>query len=199
LIIVSMQGTMELTDKDQEVRLESLNALFKTLYDQQEIVQEVSIDGVDYREGYNNYLLENMMDIKSVEIKTVHESILIKEIVVDLKDYLPKLIRACDSIAELLYGEMQQEEWSHFGQLMEGIQWVSQSVLAIRSHGERYDGLVPIQPAVVSFVAVIEKQIQELEAAMQHNDYTAVGDLIKYEMSESFKLLLTQMEADVIS
>jgi len=199
MIVASACGTLELVDLDREGRLESLNALFKSLYDQQEIVQEVSIDGVNYREGYNNYLLANMMDIKSVEIKTVHESILMKEIVVDLKDYLPKLIRACDSIAELLYGEMQQEEWNHFGQLMEGIHWVGESVLAMRTHGERYDGALPIQPVVVLFVEKLEKQVEELETAMQQNDYTSVGDIIKYELSESFKLLLAQLEAQVIS
>ena len=197
--IKSAQGTMMLAEQDRDARLESLNVLFRSLYDQQEIVQEVIIDGVNYRDQYNNYLLENLMDIQSVEIKSVQEALLMQSIAEDLKEYLPKLIRGCDSISELLYGEMKEEGWGYFGQLMEGTNWVGQSALALGTYGDKRLAAEPVHTSVVQFVDGLEKQIEELDAAMEQQDYTAVADLIKYEMSVSFKLLLAQLEAESIS
>ena len=197
--IRSERGTIELSNQGREARLESLNNLFKLLYDQQEIVQEVIIDGVNYRDQYNNYLLENLMDIRSVEIKSVQEAVLMQSIAEDLKEYLPKLIRGCDSIPELLYGEMKEEDWGYFGQLMEGTNWVGQSALALRNYGDKRLGAEPIHASVVQFVGGLEKHVEELGAAMEQQDYTAAADLIKYEMSESFKHLLAQLEAETTS
>jgi len=197
--VKSVQGTIELFNQGREARLESLNNLFKSLYDQQEIVQEVIIDGVNYRDQYNNYLIENLMDIRSVEIKSVQEAVLMQSIVEDLKEYLPKLIRGCDSIPELLYGEMKEEDWGYFGQLMEGTNWVGQSALALQTYGDKRLGAEPIHASVVQFVDGLKKHVEELGAAMEQQDYTAAADLIKYEMSESFKHLLAQLEAETTS
>ncbi|WP_372629523.1 hypothetical protein [Cohnella sp.] len=197
--VISAQGTMVLAEQDRNARLESLNGLLKSLYDQQEIVQEVIIDGVNYRDQYNNYLLENLMDIQSVEIKSVQEAVLMQSIAEDLKEYLPKLIRGCDSIPELLYGEMKEEDWGYFGQLMEGTNWVGQSALALRTYGDKRLGAEPIHASVVQFVDGLEKHVEELGAAMEQQDYTSAADLIKYEMSESFKHLLAQLEAETTS
>ncbi|QMV41674.1 hypothetical protein [Cohnella cholangitidis] len=197
--IVSVCGTIDLSNHERESRLESLNSLFKTLYDQQEIVQELWIDGVVYREDYNNHLLENLMKIKSIEIKTVHETILVSDLTSELNNYLPKLIRACDSISELFYGEMKDEDWNHFGQLTEGIQWVGQSAHVLLTHEERLKGMSPIQSTIISFVAELEKQIAALDASLQQGDHTAAGDLIKYELPDVFKLLLDQLESGVHS
>jgi hypothetical protein len=197
--IKSAQGTTELFNQSREARLESLNSLFKSLYDQQEIVQEVIIDGVNYRDQYNNYLIENLMDIRSVEIKSVQEAVLMQSIAEDLKEYLPKLIRGCDSIPELLYGEMKEEDWGYFGQLMEGTNWVGQSALALRTYGDKRLGAEPIHASVVQFIDGLEKHVEELGTAMEQQDYTSAADLIKYEMSESFKHLLAQLEAETTS
>lgn len=197
MIIVSIHGTIDLRNQDQAARLESLNALFKALYDQLEIVQEVIIDGVVYRENYNNYLLENLMSIKSIEIKTVHEAIIVNDIKADLKDYLPKLIKACDSISELFYGVMKDEDWNHFGQLTEGMQWVGQSVYVLLENAKRMEGIPTI--IFTRFVSEVESQIEDLEAVLQQNDYTRAGDIIKYELPDTFKALLNHLEAEVHS
>ncbi|QJD85224.1 hypothetical protein [Cohnella herbarum] len=197
MIIVSIHGTIDLRNQDQAARLESLNALFKALYDQLEIVQEVIIDGVAYRENYNNYLLENLMNIKSIEIKTVHEAIIVNDIKADLKDYLPKLIKACDSISELFYGVMKDEDWNHFGQLTEGMQWVGQSVHVLLENAKRMEGIPTI--ILTRFVSEVEGQIEDLEAGLQQNDYSRAGDIIKYELPDTFKALLNHLEAEVYS
>lgn len=199
MIIVSVQGEANLTPLTGDQRIESLNELFKSLYDELEIVQEVYIDGVNRSESYNDYLIENINNIQSIEIKTVNEVILLNEIRYELKSYLPKLIQACDSISELFYGEMKQEQWNYFGELTNGIQWVEQSAHAMLNHTKRFDIRQPIQSVLNRFIELLEEQITELQVSLENNDYTAVGDIIKYEMPDTFQPLLDQLEAEVFS
>jgi hypothetical protein len=200
LIIISALGVMDLSQENKEARLNALNGVFKDLYDQQEIVQELQIDGKMYRENYNAFLLDNLMTIQKVDIKTVHESIVVNEIKADLKSYLPKVIQACDSISELFYGEMDERSWSHFGQLTEGLQWVGQSGHILQSaYAKNAEYNMTERELLDAFLQRLEIHIRELEAALQEQDFTAAGDLIKYEMPDTFNLLLESLESEVVS
>jgi len=198
LIIISAIGTRDTTGHDADQTIAVLNEIFKSLYDQAEIVQEVDIDGAVFRENYNEYLVANVDSIRQVTINTVPEAQLMKDIQDELTSYLPKLIRAFDSISELFYGEMTQDDWGHFTQLTDGIQWVSQSAHGLRNHFERANNRSKLYQAIVVFETETEKLLPELEHAMEEQDYTAVGDQLKYEWPEAFKTLHEVMEAEVI-
>jgi len=196
MLIVTSQETMDLSGQGSERLIASLNEIFKSLYDRFEIVQEVLIDGVSFREGYNEFLLENLNNIKRVEIKTVHADILAKEILEELRNYLPRLIRACDSISDLFYGEMKQEHWTYFSQLSEGIEWVCQSTYTLRHHLERVGTHPQLSAALTNFEAIIKEQLTQLVTELQNGDYTAIGDRIKYELPEMFQLLLNHLSSE---
>lgn len=196
MIVTSPMGTLDLSKQDKESRLESLNGLFKSLYAEQQIVQEVIVDDVTYTVDYNYHLLDHIMSIRKVYINTVHEAQFVQEVMGELKSYLPKLVRACDSISELFYGEMNEEDWVYFGQLTEGLQWVGQSIYSILNYSEKV-GNITLDAEIKRFNESLEQHVAELENLLQQQDYTAVGDLIKYEMPDNLSALLRRLELEV--
>jgi len=193
MIIVTPQETIDLSGQERDQVASSIQALFNGLYNRSEIVREVLIDGVSFREGFREYLLENLESVRHVEIRTVPAADLIGEIAEELRGYLPKVIRACDSISELFYGEMAQEDWSYFSQLTEGINWVAQSVHAIRHHLERTGENADLAAALDGFEHELKAQLAEVARELESGDRTAAGDRIKYEWPELFQSLLDRL------
>jgi hypothetical protein len=190
MLVIANGRKIELDYPDSDSIIKALNAIFKDLYNNNEIVQEVVIDGRTYREDYNVELLNNTMNIKEVKINTVSGDALAQDIAAELRDYLPRLIRAFDSISELFYGEMNQDDWGYFGQLTEGMQWVMQSVHVLRVHAERFGANADDLSVLTAFSAEAEKRLTELEEAIRSKDYTAAGDMLKYEFPELFQPLM---------
>ena len=195
MIIVTPRKTIDLSGQDRDRFVSSLQQLFRDLYDRYEIVQEVLIDGVSFREGYNEYLIENMETVRRVEIRTVPAYELMREIAEELRNYLPRLLNACDSISELFYGEMNQDHWTYFNQLTEGIGWVAESVYALRHHLERTGENAALAATLKEFEAGVKHQLTELTLELENGDHTAVGDRIKYEFPPLFEILLERLAA----
>ena len=193
-IIMSGQ-VIGLADKDAVTRIQELNRLFKNLLDKNEIVQEVVIDGVVYQEGYNQLLLQNVQTIQEVEIRTINGAALSADIRVNLQEYLPKLIGAFDSISEIFYGQMRDDDWSYFAQLVEGMQWVVQSVQVLVDQAVRFSSS-PLLGVLTVFIAQSEEQLGQLEGYMQKKDYTAAGDLIKYELPNIYQSLFQSLSEE---
>lgn len=172
---------------------EQLNKIFRELYDRNEIVQEVVVDGTAYRDDYNEHIMRNLGNIRDLQILTVNGAIIAADLSRELVGYLPKLIRAFDSISELLYGEMTSEDWQIVAQLFEGINWVMQSVdILKRQAGKSGDSV--LEARWDGILASASGQLAELENHMKQSDHTAAGDLLKYEMPEVFASLLDVLE-----
>lgn len=193
MLIRTKDNQFEMMGSDQASVERQLHDLYRDLLDRNEIVQEVIIDGVSYRDGYNEMIIHNYTSIEHVEFHTVNGDVLIAEIIQELKDYLPKLIPSLDSISELFYGEVKQEEWGYFAQLVEGIQWVVQSVQVILTHYQRLDLQVQLQEQLMASLVRIQTLIDQVEDALQREDFTALADLLKYEMPEPFEELLENL------
>jgi len=193
MIIVTQRETLDLSGRSLDQAIASLNELFQRLYERFEIVQEVLIDGQAFREGYNEFLLEHFDTVKQVEIKTIPAAEWMRGVVEELCGYLPRLLHACDSISELFYGEMNEEHWTYFRQLTDGIGWVTQSAEALRHHLGRTGENADLLAALNGFLAEVKEQLEELARELENGDHTAVGDRIKYELPGSFRMLLERL------
>ena len=179
-------------------REDRLNKLFAELFHQNQIVQEVVIDGLTFRENYEPVLLQRLMEIREVRVHTVQGDIVAQEIIAELKDYIPKVLQAADSISDLFYGEMTSEGWGYFSQLLEGIHWIKQSVYIILDQFNRFPGTDPLEQLLKASSERLNSILKELENCLERSDLVAVGDLIKYEFSELFRELDIVIKSRVI-
>ncbi|MBN2980625.1 hypothetical protein [Cohnella algarum] len=192
-----LQEELDLSNMDAKGREERLNRVFATLYERNEIVQEVTIDNTVFHEGYENELLLRMQEIQEVRIATINGDVLTQEMLQELHQYLPRVNRAIDSISDLFYGEMTADDWGYFSQLIEGIGWVEKAVNIILLQFNRVNGTEPLQEPFAVFASRIPELLAELEAVLGREDRVAAGDLIKYEFGELLQHLENAIQSRV--
>lgn len=191
LIQINQDPAVKLTGAS-DVLLSKLNEIFAQLFASNEIVQEVIIDGESFKEGYESYLRAHINHIASVRLLTVNGDLWIADLIAELQDYLPRVIKAADSISDCFYGVLSQEHWKSFSMLMEGIMWVYQSVLTIQSHlNKSLDAAMTVLMAsLTGFKNELEQLLPQIEESIEQSEYTNVGDLIKYELRPILQRLL---------
>jgi len=184
--IRSAVGVKEWDKSDKETLVDTIRSMIEDLYAQSQIFQGIRIGDQVVRDGFEEFVAQQTDSNPEVEvvIESVDEMILMNDIYSDMTVYLPKLIKALDSISELLYGQMTNEDWSHFSRLIEGIHWFMSAAHGLRHHIERLRPTLPLLDALVRFEAQAEQLVAELNEALTQKDYTVVGDLLKYEWSE---------------
>jgi len=195
MIVEYCGQTSDLTTASAEQREQELNRIFKELYTKNLIVQEVTIDGVTYRERYDSVLKQQLAKIRTVVIHAVHGEQWLQDMLLELGDYLPRVSRAVESISDLLYGEMGAEEWRLFSQLLEGIGWVDQAVAVIHDQLNRSPGNDPLAEALTVFRQRMPSLLSDIETALERKEHVEVADLIKYEVGE----LVQQLEQTIVS
>src|SRR5690606_20447944 len=95
-------GDVEWSRGKPEELIETIQQKIKDLYEQGQIMQEIHIDGRVFREEFEEYIVHEpeIGRIEEVVIVSVPEEILMQDIRSNLTEYLPKLLRALDSISE---------------------------------------------------------------------------------------------------
>lgn len=159
------------------------------LNDNSRYISQVSFDGVMQSADYESILFSRYGEINEVQIVSVSEEQLIGETLTEIRTYSVKIINACDSIGNLFYGDPSVEQWDMARTLLEAVEWVIQSLSGIANLLSKY-------PEQVAYVRYLEESIRSLNdnlsalrSAMESEDYTAVGDVMKYELAETFKQL----------
>ena len=184
--IRSAAGDIEWGKGKPEELIEIIHQTIKALYEQGQIMQEIHMDGNVFREGFEDYITKQAGSgrIKEIVIVSVKEDDLMQDIQSDLKAYLLKLLNALDSISELFYGQMTADDWKHFSQLVDGIHWFTSGAHALRHHLERQGQPSQIMDALDRFENDAQRLVAELNEALERKEYTAAGDLLKYEWPE---------------
>lgn len=195
MIVKFMGQTSDLTNVSVEERERELNRIFKSLYTDNNIVQEVTIDGVTYREHYDSVLKQRLSQIQNVVIHTIHGDVLVQEMLQELRDYLPRVARAIESISDLLYGEMSTDDWSLFSQLLEGIGWVDQAVQIVLTQLNRSPGADLLAEPLAVFNHRLPQLLSDIEGALERKEYVEVADLMKYEIGE----LIRRLEQSILA
>lgn len=194
MYIRSAIGVSEWSNGEQETLVELIQRMIKELYEQGQIFQGIRIGDLVIREGVEDFIEKQTETIHNQEIviESMDETVLMNDIYSDMTAYLPKLINGVDSISELLYGQMTNEEWSYFSQLIEGIHWFMSAAHGLRHHIERLRPKSSLLDALVKFESEAEGHVAELNEALTQSDYTSAADQLKYEWSE---MLLALQEA----
>lgn len=193
MLIRSSAGDIEWNKGRPEELIEAIHQTIKSLYEQGQIMQEIHVDGLVFRDGFEEYIANQAENgrMEEIVIVSVQEDELMQEILTDVRAYLPRLLKALDSISELFYGQMTSEDWTHFTQLVDGVHWFTGAVHAWRHHLERQEQPSRNIDALARFEEEAQRLVAELNEALERQEYTTVGDLLKYEWPE----LLVPLEA----
>ncbi|HUC91992.1 MAG TPA: 6-hydroxymethylpterin diphosphokinase MptE-like protein [Paenibacillus sp.] len=120
---------------------------------------------------------------------SANSTLSIDEILEDVKAFLPRLIEACESVAELLYKPMHDEAWAIFGELVQGMDDLYRTLNTVNGGlmAEDTNGL--FKPVIEDFLADMAKKFAEMNRLMDEEEYAVAGDCIHYELTALFSEL----------
>ncbi len=109
----------------------------------------------------------------------------------DVKDFLPRLIEACGSVAELFYVPVTEHTWKEFGGLIEGIDDLYRTVGWLRSELEPTATL--LYTVIANFADQLAHHFSEMNRLMDEEKYVHAADYIRYELVGLFQALVMKL------
>lgn len=97
---------------------------------------------------------------------------LIIETIESMENYLPKLIKALEEMAEHFQNGAQNEAIHQLPTAFEGIEWIVSAINGLRNNGYFID----------LEVLTLNKFLIEVEDALKNQDYILLADLLEYEI-----------------
>lgn len=108
-------------------------------------------------------------------------------VLVDIEQYIPKLIRASNSVADILHEPSTNENGQILGQYLQGLSnLISSLLMTIEDAQDHAPSFV--KQVVIPFQNVISK-VDELEKYISSNKKMAAADIMKYELTSTLESL----------
>lgn len=145
----------------------------------------LEINGIKVYKDYEQYIMANLDNIKTIVviIKTLKE--LVDDAVISMRDYLVRAIPKIETIVDDIYRGMSQDTWSNFSQLLDGLQFIIDTLNVVGKHQDWYfnaEQLISVQQNLL-------RQIVMLQEAMESQDRVWLSDVLLYEIIPSFQAL----------
>lgn len=150
------------------------------------------IDNEEIYDNFDSYIIDNIEDIKKVEVVALSLAEMINESFKSAKQYSRNAIPLINKIAEEFYQKPDENTWSQLTDLFEGIQWIIQSLTEINSI-ESSDEIVKgyeVWDEYVQEVSKFNDIIFELENAVLNKDNVLIGDMLLYEITPVFEAVV---------
>lgn len=184
---------MEIRILDKNYQCENQLAAVENIFDQINAVladskvsiSSIEIDGAEIYDDYSQYILDNMEAIKTmvVNVKSLKE--LLDDSLISIQEYVARAIPEIDTMVDEFYQGVTQTTWDKFGQLLEGLQYITNALTTISDNKEWYYNAEQFEVIRQQLV----RQIVMLDAAMEPQDRVKLSDVLVYEITPSFKAL----------
>ncbi|GJM70141.1 hypothetical protein HMSSN036_23570 [Paenibacillus macerans] len=167
-----IEGTIEELDKWWK---EATSSIFQT----GQFIHCVEIDGKSFYNGYEQYLLLNVNQIKGINIQTLSKTESILSTEQSLDEYLDRFIPGALGLADQLFGNLSAEQQQLLAQLVEGLDWIGK---ALQFAGTLYADSGSSLPEYADLLEPFYAFVNELFEAINQDDYVGVADLLQYEI-----------------
>ena len=147
------------------------------------------IDGVELFADYDQYIVEHIGDIKTIviHVKTLKE--LMDAALISIKEYVMRALPEIDKLVEEFYQGVSQNTWDKFTQVLEGLQFIIDTLSAIEDNRDWYYNASQILLVKQNLL----KQIILLQEAMDSQDHVKLSDVLLYEIIPSFEALAKEI------
>lgn len=166
----------------------------KSLYAQERVISYVQINSEKVIENVEQTIINQYHHIHKLEIFTIDEQQLLLESLNELKDYNAKVLASTERIAETFYkGALDEKDWERFSTLIQGIQWIYQMLQGAKFMMNKYRMTSHSEQSIERISKELESHLQQLEEALNAQEYVTVGDILLYELKATFEQLDTSL------
>lgn len=195
-IIINESVVEIIEDRNIEVITNKLHDLFDQIYNKQLIISQVLINEIDVTEDVFGYLSSNISNVESITILTETREAVFENLLIELNDYIPRVLTGLEKTSDHFYGELNPSVWSQFSELTSAFQWIMKAVEVISYHLKQYPD-AQLNEAVKTYASGIMENLAEIEQCIENKDYVAVADILKMEISDLLQELLNAVKSKV--
>ena len=152
----------------------------------------LEIDGAELYEDYEQYITENIETIKTIVVKVKTLLELMDDTLISIQEYLGRVIPEIDKIVDEFYHEVSSDTWNKFTQLLDGLQYIVDSLNVICENQDWYPNI----PQFITVKQNLIKRIMMLQA-MENKDRVRISDVLLYEIIPSLTALSREIDVHV--
>lgn len=182
-------------DRDFDHVLSHINTVIQQIQSNHEVVEGIFMDDIDISVDVSRRLKAHLHEVESIEIRSISQAQFFNNVRNELVDYLPKVIRATESISDLFYGDPDSEAWTLFTRLTDSFEFIIQSVRSMQLYLSHNEPDSEWLDSLHAFAGKMETHLKELDSSIQAKDYVMMADVIKYELGDLLNELLTTLDA----
>jgi hypothetical protein len=183
-------------ERNLEQILSHIAKAIKQVERNREVVEGVFMDGIDISMDVPGQLSVRLHEVENVEVRSISQAQFYINVKSELLNYLPKVIRAAESISDLFYGDPDSDSWTLFSRLMDSFSYVVQTVHSIQLYLSNNEPNSALMDSLRAFAEKMETHLKEVDKSIQSQDYVMMADVIKYELGDVLNELVTILEAE---
>ncbi|KYG33702.1 hypothetical protein [Alkalihalobacillus trypoxylicola] len=143
------------------------------------------IDGELVYEGYEDYFIQHIQTIHSVEVILLSTKEMLNGLLLSFEQYLANASPEVNQLVQDFYQNPTAESWLQFERLLEGIQWIAEVVTTIDKH----ENDIKSWDEYLKGIAQLQVELQQLMEALENKDSVLLADILQYEIIPIFDLL----------
>jgi hypothetical protein len=183
-------------DRNLEQILSHIDTAIQQVQRNHEVVEGVFMDGIDISMDVPGQLRVRLHEVKNVEIRSISQEQFYNNVKSELLVFVPKVIRAAESISDLFYGDPDSYSWTLFAKLTDSFSYIVQSVHSIQLYLSNNEPNSELLKSLRVFIEKMETCLKEVDKSIQSQDYVMMADVIKYELEDVLNELLTILDAE---
>lgn len=175
---------------DNELSVEFITEEINRLLANRFYFSHLVADGVEIYEEPEQYLERHLHEITELEIIAKTEQEFVNDLLLTAEEYIKRAVPEIKVLVDQFYNNPDQESWNKFGQLLEGLQWLTHLVQTIVSVDKKPENWMNYLKASFS----VNEELKNLEEALKNNDSILIADILNYEALPFFKELKKEIQ-----
>jgi len=160
------------------------------------VFSHLRIDGVEVYNEFYDYFLNNIKNIKEVEVvaKTVKE--FSREIILSAIDYMERAIPEIEILSNQFYRVPSSSSWNKLIDLLEGFNWIIDTFMVIDTNRQLKDIVenYEIWNLYAKDIYLLKELLTEFEEILKNGDYISIADILSYEIVPLFSGMKEKLE-----
>lgn len=160
------------------------------------IFSHLVVDGEEVYENHGDYLESHIDDIQQIEVEARSVNQLITDILESMDQYLSRCKAFVEPLANQFYQAADEERWQSFADLLEGMQWLLQSVDTLTQ--QFAEKLQDHRTPLATSNEQIKSVMHTMQTAVEQSDETMIADILLYELLEELEKLHMQTKSMIL-
>ena len=187
-----LDNTIQLNNEVSSIEI--MNIINENLRVRDLILDRMIVDGRIVQEDFEEYLSDQIRDLKIVEVHTIPWKEWMDDALIMALQYIERAVLGVQKLSDDFYRGNTEDIWQKLEQLLEGIQWLAELISNLEQKGVQY---YPSWNTSISLTFSLRGLLDNLEEGMTTSNLVSVADVLAYEVKPLLETLTQDIQRTV--